>query len=502
VSFIYHTLIPINTTAIVSVSNDVANYPILLDSNLYKSASCITLRLTDNITNDKAAIYINELGHNEKPITRMTELNKTFPSFATVNFSRHGLNYYSNDTPVNLAKSSQITYEINMSGSSDCIRFYLIHSINEYFIFINSTTNTTFNGYINRTRCLTNGMSIVIFNITSLEGDYYVAYEAPNDASFTSKVHIEQVYYVIPPASKSMKLTSTAQSYNSCCGSFICLNSPPLNAILVTRSAISNTSQYISVESYSPYFDTVYGIVAAALLILAILCGVMMTVTSIFKQFKPKSSQGRESNVNEGSLNQPAVSSSLNPPTSSDIMSNATPSAADGPLQGLPINNLTNDGPTHSTNSSIETPNIVSSAVEISDDKLEDDHCTNVSPEGDDTNEQDVPLQSPSINPPVAETGQTSCATRGPPDASKCKVSNINNYGSFQVDCKEAGGNGLSVGICGDYVPAEFFDIKHNGDFTFTVTYDIKSTDKPVTITVKWHDQDVPGSPFPVKFNC
>ena len=88
--------------------------------------------------------------------------------------------------------------------------------------------------------------------------------------------------------------------------------------------------------------------------------------------------------------------------------------------------------------------------------------------------------------------------TRPPPDAEKCVITGLENPGSFVIDATEAGGNGfLEVGVCGAYVPAEFVSIKHNGDYTFSVTYDIPEPGE-TTISVKWHGQHLKGSPFTV----
>ena len=88
--------------------------------------------------------------------------------------------------------------------------------------------------------------------------------------------------------------------------------------------------------------------------------------------------------------------------------------------------------------------------------------------------------------------------TRPPPDAEKCIITGLETPGSFMIDAREAGGNGfLEVGVCGAYVPAEFVSIKHNGDYTFSVTYDIPEPGE-TTISVKWHGQHLKGSPFTV----
>ncbi len=85
---------------------------------------------------------------------------------------------------------------------------------------------------------------------------------------------------------------------------------------------------------------------------------------------------------------------------------------------------------------------------------------------------------------------------RPPPDASKCIISGLENPGTFTVDCKDAGGTGLlEVGVCGAYVPVEFVSVKHNGDYTFSVSYDISEPGE-TTISVKWHERHLTGSPF------
>lgn len=55
----------------------------------------------------------------------------------------------------------------------------------------------------------------------------------------------------------------------------------------------------------------------------------------------------------------------------------------------------------------------------------------------------------------------------------------------------------LEVGVCGAYVPVEFVSVKHNGDYTFSVSYDIPEPGE-TKISVKWHDQHLTGSPFTV----
>ena len=90
---------------------------------------------------------------------------------------------------------------------------------------------------------------------------------------------------------------------------------------------------------------------------------------------------------------------------------------------------------------------------------------------------------------------------RPPPDASKCLIQGLETPGSFTVDCRNAGGSGLlEVGVAGAYVPVEFVSVKHNGDFTFSVAYDISEPGE-TQISCKWHGQHLTGSPFTVFTN-
>lgn len=85
---------------------------------------------------------------------------------------------------------------------------------------------------------------------------------------------------------------------------------------------------------------------------------------------------------------------------------------------------------------------------------------------------------------------------RGEPDATRCIVNGINTPGAFEVDCTNAGGTGhLEVGVSGAYVPADYIAVKHNGDYTFSVSYHISDPGETI-ITVKWHGKDLEGSPF------
>ena len=53
------------------------------------------------------------------------------------------------------------------------------------------------------------------------------------------------------------------------------------------------------------------------------------------------------------------------------------------------------------------------------------------------------------------------------------------------------------MGVSGAYIPCEYVSMKHNGDYTFDVSYDIREPGE-TTISVSWHGQHLKGSPFTV----
>lgn len=88
--------------------------------------------------------------------------------------------------------------------------------------------------------------------------------------------------------------------------------------------------------------------------------------------------------------------------------------------------------------------------------------------------------------------------SRLPPDASKCVVSGLENPGGFKVDCVNAGGTGVpEVSLSGKYTPCECVSVKHNGDYTFDVSYTVHEPGEMV-VSVSWHGQHLRGSPFTV----
>eukprot|EP00117_Sycon_ciliatum_P023870 scpid7460/ scgid0352/ Filamin-C; ABP-280-like protein; ABP-L; Actin-binding-like protein; Filamin-2; Gamma-filamin len=104
----------------------------------------------------------------------------------------------------------------------------------------------------------------------------------------------------------------------------------------------------------------------------------------------------------------------------------------------------------------------------------------------------------------VPKSPYTASIVRPPPDASKANVKDlsaqplVNERNEFTVDASAAGGNGLlEIGVQGGYVPAEEITVRHVGDFVFAINYQINEEGETM-ISVKWHGEHVPGSPFRV----
>uniref|UniRef100_UPI00398015A0 filamin/ABP280 repeat domain-containing protein n=1 Tax=Salmonella sp. s54836 TaxID=3159673 RepID=UPI00398015A0 len=56
----------------------------------------------------------------------------------------------------------------------------------------------------------------------------------------------------------------------------------------------------------------------------------------------------------------------------------------------------------------------------------------------------------------------------------------------------------MEIGVSGSCTPCDFITVKHNGDYTFNVSYDIPEAGE-TTIVVKWHGVHIPGSPFVIQ---
>ena len=119
-------------------------------------------------------------------------------------FIQDGYNYYTlEDVPINLAPGSSLTYTMTANSTSSdpgCLSLYLFDSYNAYDSFLGPNNNTV-NNYVARSHCVnvsTSGppaQTVILFNISNKQANYYVAVETPGQINFVANVSVIQTYY-------------------------------------------------------------------------------------------------------------------------------------------------------------------------------------------------------------------------------------------------------------------------------------------------------------------
>ena len=196
------TSIKYNATVAVNI---VSNHPILIGSDNFKSSSFINIALTNLSIEQKVYVYHKSLCNDTELPTNFTNLYTKTIHPVTVKDFRAGLNYHGDDTPIYLAIGSHLRYDFKItSNDGSCLQLFVIDSLDAYFMFISSTTNTTFKKYIHihYTNCSNvNGTKVgnftVDIDVVKLQGNYYVAYQATGEGNITFSATISgiQVYY-------------------------------------------------------------------------------------------------------------------------------------------------------------------------------------------------------------------------------------------------------------------------------------------------------------------
>ena len=226
----------------VPVSNDISNHPTLVGSlRVLNPASSFNIELIQHSTTNTTTlvnVHYKSSCSSDEILTEESFLpNKSFSPLQISSFIRAGLNYHGNNAPINLATGSYLMYNINVSYiNQGCLRLYLIHTADAYFAFIRST-NTTFNKFIERTDCLENKGNIVYkFSITTLQGDFYVAYEA-QDINFSTQVSVKEVHYIVSSLHTPC-LTPLSMENPTCvietCNNFLCFDPRPMQCIFIS----------------------------------------------------------------------------------------------------------------------------------------------------------------------------------------------------------------------------------------------------------------------------
>lgn len=93
------------------------------------------------------------------------------------------------------------------------------------------------------------------------------------------------------------------------------------------------------------------------------------------------------------------------------------------------------------------------------------------------------------------------------PDASAVKINGlhpvcqIGQITDFNIDASHAGGSGfLEIGILGPTQPCNQIFVEHKGDLKFDVKFVVVEKGNQL-VSIKWHGEHVPGSPFDIKGN-
>ena len=289
ISLIWHSTYPLSMSVMlpltVPVSNDIFNHPTLVGSlrDLNPASSFIIKLVQHNTTNTtntttKVNVHYKSSCSSDEPLTEKSNLSKIlFSPLQISQFIRAGLNYRGNNTPINLATGSHLMYNISVSYvNQGCLRLYLIHTANAYFKFIHSTINTTFNKFIEHTDCLEN--NLYKFSITTLQGDFYVAYEA-QDTNFSAKVSGKEVHFNVSnlqtPCPTPLSIENPTCVIETC-NNFLCFDPHPMqcNFISSTSDEINvMTHEEVLVSSEQPLFSG-----AAAIHLLIVIIGILWEI--------------------------------------------------------------------------------------------------------------------------------------------------------------------------------------------------------------------------------
>ena len=193
---------PQSTGDLVMLTKSIYNRPMLVTSSSFTSATSINFTLLNPGTKS-AALYqtpcnnLTLLTNRSLPPHRITQLTPD-------SFIREEYNYdVGTDVPINLAPGSSLTYVMNATSSlSDpgCFSLYLFDSYSAYDSFLGSNNNTV-NNYVARSDCVnvsTSGLpaqTVIVFNITDKQANYYVGVETPGHITFDANVSVVQTYY-------------------------------------------------------------------------------------------------------------------------------------------------------------------------------------------------------------------------------------------------------------------------------------------------------------------
>ena len=294
ISLILHSTYPLSMIVMlpltVPLSNDISNHPTLVGTlGDLNPASSFNIKLVQCNTTDTTTLvnvhYKSSCSSDELVTEESILPKKLFSPLQISQFTRAGLNYHGNNTPINLATGSYLMYNINVSYiNQGCFRLYLIHSADAYFTFIHSTINTTFSKFIERTDCLEN--IVYKFSITTLQGDFYVAYEA-QDTNFSSEVRGKEVHFNVSnlqtPCPTPLSMENPTCVIETC-NNFLCFDPHPMQCIFISSASDEinvMTHEEVLVSSEQPLFSGASELLFIILIIVLIVVIVVILICLI-----------------------------------------------------------------------------------------------------------------------------------------------------------------------------------------------------------------------------
>ena len=273
ISLILHSMDPLNLMLplTVPVSNDISNYSTLVGSiSVLNPASSFNIELVQhNKTNTTTLVNVHYKSSCSSDEILTEDPKKSFCSLQISQFMHAGLNYHGKNTLIKLATGSYLMYNINVSYiNQGCLWLYLTHTADAYYTFIHSTINTTFNEYTDFLEYK--------FSITTLQGDFYVAYEA-QDTNFSTEVSGKEVHYVFSSLHTPCLTPLSMENPTQCI--FISSTSDEID--VVAHKEVSVSSEQPLFSDAAAYLILIISLVILVIAVIVMIIGIP-TVTTLF----------------------------------------------------------------------------------------------------------------------------------------------------------------------------------------------------------------------------
>ena len=271
----------------VTVDGGIHHRPVLVCSDNFTSTTSISsIDISLSNPGTKSAYLYQTLSNNLILVTDRSLPPHHISQLNPGSFIREGYNYdVGTDVPINLAPGSSLTYIMNASSTlpnPGCLRLYLFDSYSTYDSFL-GTKNITVNNYVTRSHCInvsTSGppvQSVIVFNITDKQANYYVAVETPGQIVFDTAVTATPTYY----ATKGLKMPCSYQlssSRPSCVIDRCTYGTPDKTFCFKVKKndicflIVSNDLLNVIYQTKTATYDSSYTFFAILLIVILIVC--------------------------------------------------------------------------------------------------------------------------------------------------------------------------------------------------------------------------------------